>query len=111
MCAACPADARRGVFVSWCGPPRQRCSSPPACTWFIAQGRKTSPRSSRGWPPKKLLNLNALAAREELLPALSVDPRPRDAQEAARKIYYLSGGLPQRGRDSQRSLPANSSAR
>jgi cell division protein FtsW (lipid II flippase) len=51
------------------------------------------PEIEQGLASKKLLNLNALTAREELLPALSVIPSTRDRQEAARKIYYLSGSL------------------
>ena len=47
---------------------------------------------------KKLLNLNELGAREELLPALGVIPNQREREEAARKIYYLTGGLPNVGR-------------
>src|SRR5436305_5514759 len=47
---------------------------------------------------KKLLNLNNLGAREDLLPALSFIPIQRDREEAARRIYYLSGGLPNVGR-------------
>src|ERR1039457_1097319 len=46
-----------------------------------------------GLASKQLLDLNALTAREELLPALSsiADPHARD--EAARQIYYVAGGL------------------
>jgi cell division protein FtsW (lipid II flippase) len=47
---------------------------------------------------KKLLNLNALSSREDLLPALGVITSQHDREEAARKIYYLSGGLPNVGR-------------
>jgi len=43
---------------------------------------------------KKLLNLNELSAREDLLPALStLFPDATERELAARKIYYLSGGL------------------
>ncbi|HTS61182.1 MAG TPA: FtsW/RodA/SpoVE family cell cycle protein [Candidatus Acidoferrales bacterium] len=43
---------------------------------------------------KRLLNLNELNTREELLPALTpYFPRLREREEAARGIYYLSGGL------------------
>ena len=47
----------------------------------------------QGLKAKTILNLNDLTAREDLLPALSVVPDPRDREEVARKIYYLSGGL------------------
>jgi cell division protein FtsW (lipid II flippase) len=47
---------------------------------------------------KKLVNLNALGAREELFPSLSVIPGQREREEAARKIYNLSGGMPNVGR-------------
>src|SRR5438445_3531 len=43
---------------------------------------------------KRLLNLNDLGAREDLLPALTpFFPKMRDRDEVARKIYYLSGTL------------------
>src|SRR5262249_9372899 len=45
-----------------------------------------------------LLNLNELGAREELFPSLSAIPAQRDREEAARKIYNLSGSLPNVGR-------------
>src|SRR5947209_1874202 len=41
----------------------------------------------------KLLNLNELGSREELLPALGAIPSQHEREEAARKIYILSGGL------------------
>jgi cell division protein FtsW (lipid II flippase) len=42
---------------------------------------------------KKLLNLNELGTREDLLPALGIIPTQRAREEAARKIYYVSGSL------------------
>jgi len=47
----------------------------------------------QGLASKQLLNLNALAAREDLLPALGPIADTRARQEAARQIYYVSGGL------------------
>src|SRR6516165_2583176 len=48
---------------------------------------------------RNLLNLNELNAREDLLPALgSTIPTQREREEAARRIYDLSGGLPNVGR-------------
>jgi cell division protein FtsW (lipid II flippase) len=48
---------------------------------------------------RKLLNLNDLNAREDLLPALTpVISSQKDREEAARKIYDVSGGLPNVGR-------------
>jgi cell division protein FtsW (lipid II flippase) len=48
---------------------------------------------------KKLLNLNELGAREELLPTLGpIIPNQRERDETARKIYNLSGGMPNVGR-------------
>ncbi|HEY2011997.1 MAG TPA: FtsW/RodA/SpoVE family cell cycle protein, partial [Bryobacteraceae bacterium] len=48
----------------------------------------------QGLAAKKLLNLNGLAAREDLLPALNtLFPDAAERELAARKIYYLSGGL------------------
>jgi cell division protein FtsW (lipid II flippase) len=46
-----------------------------------------------GLASKQLLNLNGLTAREDLLPALSSIPDPHAREEAARQIYYISGGL------------------
>jgi cell division protein FtsW (lipid II flippase) len=46
-----------------------------------------------GLTSKQLLNLNGLTAREDLLPALSSIPDPHARDEAARQIYYISGGL------------------
>jgi cell division protein FtsW (lipid II flippase) len=47
-----------------------------------------------GLAGKKLLNLNSLGAREDLLPALgTLFPDAAERDLAARKIYYLSGGL------------------
>ncbi|HUB80497.1 MAG TPA: FtsW/RodA/SpoVE family cell cycle protein, partial [Bryobacteraceae bacterium] len=45
----------------------------------------------------KLINLNELGAREDLLPALGFVSSQKDRDETARKIYYLSGGLPNVG--------------
>src|SRR3954470_15732951 len=47
---------------------------------------------------RKLLNLNQLGAREELLPTLGIMLSQREREEAARKIYNLSGSLPNVGR-------------
>src|SRR5262249_2444416 len=47
---------------------------------------------------KKVLNLNGLGAREELLPALGIIGSQREREETARKIYYLSGTLGNVGR-------------
>ncbi len=49
--------------------------------------------ASQGLTAKRLLNLNDLGAREDLLPALAFLQNARQRQETARKIYYLSGGL------------------
>src|SRR3954451_21380183 len=47
-----------------------------------------------GLTAKRLLNLNALGGREELLPALTPEfPKTRERDVAARDIYYLSGTL------------------
>ena len=46
-----------------------------------------------GLASKQLLDLNALTAREDLLPALSSIPDAHAREEAARQIYYVSGGL------------------
>lgn len=47
---------------------------------------------------KQLLNLNELGAREDLLPALAtLFPQAAERDFVARKIYYISGGLPNVG--------------
>jgi cell division protein FtsW (lipid II flippase) len=56
------------------------------------------PEIGQGLDSKKLLNLNDLGTREDLLPALTLIPTTRERQELARKIYYLSGGLSNVGR-------------
>jgi cell division protein FtsW (lipid II flippase) len=47
----------------------------------------------QGLAAKRLLDLNGLSAREDLLPALAAIADPRARGEAARQIYYISGGL------------------
>jgi len=47
----------------------------------------------QGLAAKQLLNLNQLNTRENLLPALGLLPDLRARQDAARQIYYVSGGL------------------
>jgi cell division protein FtsW (lipid II flippase) len=42
---------------------------------------------------KRIVNLNALTAREDLLPVLTLFPDPAEREFAARKIYDISGGL------------------
>jgi cell division protein FtsW (lipid II flippase) len=47
----------------------------------------------QGLAAKQLLDLNALTAREDLLPALTGIADAHAREEAARRIYYASGGL------------------
>jgi cell division protein FtsW (lipid II flippase) len=47
----------------------------------------------KGLASRKILNLNELSSREDLLPLLTVFPDPAERRFAARKIYYLSGSL------------------
>src|SRR5262249_48062338 len=54
--------------------------------------------ADRGLAARELINLNEIGAREDLLPALTLIPNLKDRQETARKIYYVSGGLPNVGR-------------
>lgn len=42
---------------------------------------------------RQLLDLNALSAREDLLPALTMFRSQPEREFVARKIYYISGGL------------------
>jgi cell division protein FtsW (lipid II flippase) len=53
----------------------------------------TLPEIDQGLASKQLLNLNGLTAREDLLPALAIIADPHAREEAARQIYYISGGL------------------
>jgi hypothetical protein len=49
--------------------------------------------AAQGLAAKRLLNLNDLSAREDLLPALGTIADAHARTEAARQIYYASGGL------------------
>jgi cell division protein FtsW (lipid II flippase) len=63
---------------------------------FLVHKYKSAPFAEieAGLAAKRLLNLNGLSAREELLPALvPLFPKQRDRDNAARQIYYLSGTL------------------
>jgi cell division protein FtsW (lipid II flippase) len=53
---------------------------------------------------KQLINLNALGTREDILPVLDMVSDTRRRQEAARGIYYLSGGLSNVGAVARRGL-------
>src|SRR5215831_11569858 len=53
--------------------------------------QQTLTEAEQGLAAKRLVNLNSLGAREDLLPALSMIPNVRERQETARQIYYLSG--------------------
>jgi cell division protein FtsW (lipid II flippase) len=56
------------------------------------------PEIDQGLAAKRLLNLNELSAREDLLPALApFFPKLRERDTAAREIYYLSGTAPNVG--------------
>ena len=58
-----------------------------------------------GLAAKRLLNLNDLGAREELLPALApLFPNGRQRDLAARDIYYLAGSLSNVGGIAQKKL-------
>lgn len=49
--------------------------------------------TEKGLASGKLVDLNQLSAREDLLPVLNIIPDARRRDEAARRIYYLSGSL------------------
>jgi cell division protein FtsI/penicillin-binding protein 2/cell division protein FtsW (lipid II flippase) len=53
--------------------------------------------AAQGLAAKRLLNLNELSAREDLLPALGMIADAQARTEAARQIYYASGSLPNVG--------------
>jgi cell division protein FtsW (lipid II flippase) len=56
---------------------------------------KTQPLAGieAGLSSRQLLDLNALGAREDLLPALSMFRTQAEREFVARRIYYISGGL------------------
>jgi cell division protein FtsW (lipid II flippase) len=61
-----------------------------------------------GLSAKRLLNLNELGAREELLPALApFFPKTGEREAAAREIYYLTGSLSNVGGIAQKKLLTN----
>jgi len=65
-----------------------------------------------GLAAKQLLNLNDLSAREDLLPALtSLFPQAAERDFAARKIYYIVGGLPNVGAIARIRVTADEVAR
>src|ERR1039458_2270332 len=51
------------------------------------------PEVDQGLASRRLLNLNELTAREDLLPTLAAIGDSHSREEAARQIYYASGGL------------------
>jgi cell division protein FtsW (lipid II flippase) len=67
--------------------------------WLVHRAKSAAlPEVEAGLTSKKLLNLNALSAREDLIPGLTPTfARQREREEAARQIYYLSGSLPNVG--------------
>src|SRR5579862_8182421 len=63
------------------------------------------PDVDAGLAAKRLLNLNDLGTREDLLPALSpLFPKMRERDTAAREIYYLTGSLGNVGAIAQKKL-------
>src|ERR1035438_7713858 len=61
-----------------------------------------------GLSAKRLLNLNELGAREELIPALTpFFPKSRERDAAAREIYYLTGSLSNVGGIAHKKLLTN----
>jgi cell division protein FtsW (lipid II flippase) len=59
---------------------------------FLAKAPKPADIDA-GLASKRLLNLNDLNAREDLLPALTMFTEPAERDFVARKIYYISGGI------------------
>jgi cell division protein FtsW (lipid II flippase) len=58
---------------------------------------RTFAQIESGLAGKQLLNLNDLGAREEVLPFLGIFAEPAERQFVARRIYDVSGGLPNVG--------------
>ena len=62
--------------------------------YFVFHAKAGNPAEiDAGLASKKLLNLNDLSQREDLLPALTMFADPAERDLVARKIYYVSGGL------------------
>ncbi|HEV2445358.1 MAG TPA: hypothetical protein VGS58_05530, partial [Candidatus Sulfopaludibacter sp.] len=62
--------------------------------YLVFQAKAPKPGDiEAGLASKRLLNLNDLNAREDLLPALTMFTQPAERDFVARKIYYVSGGL------------------
>ena len=62
--------------------------------YFVFHAKAGNPGEiDAGLAAKKLLNLNDLSAREDVLPALTMFSDPAERDLVARKIYYVSGGL------------------
>jgi cell division protein FtsW (lipid II flippase) len=55
------------------------------------------PEVEKGLASRQLLNLNDLSSREDLLPYLTMFPDIAERQFVARKIYFISGNLPNAG--------------
>ena len=70
-----------------------------ACGFYLVYAAKTRnfPAIDSGLANKQLLNLNDLAAREDLLPYLAVFPETAERRFAARRIYDAAGALPNVG--------------
>jgi len=66
-----------------------------AAALWLAWRAKTAgfPVADQALAARQIVNLNALSAREDLLPILNLYPGPAEREFAARKIYNVSGGL------------------
>ncbi len=66
--------------------------------FFVYRAKaRAFPEIESGLAAKQLLNLNDLAAREDLLPYLSIFTEPAERQFVARRIYDVAGSLPNVG--------------
>ncbi len=76
---------------------------------FLVYRAKTAPlpQLRQDIAAKRILNLNALGAREELYPALAAYSDPALREFIARKIYYAGGSLPNVGAIARTRVTSN----
>ena len=65
-----------------------------AALWFAWRAKTAGfPAAEQAFAAKQIVNLNALTAREDLLPILTLYPDPAVRELVARKIYNIAGSL------------------
>jgi len=65
-----------------------------AALWLVWRAKTAGfPAAEQALAAKQIVSLNALSAREDLLPVLTIYPDPAVREFVARKIYNVGGGL------------------